>query len=106
MKARNAFNKDMASASDESSADEDVDHASAAPAPDADIAYSFDAQRGPGHGSQILNHALEKAVERFETKETEKLVKNEYEVLDLYDEAPRPKRHVAPEDDEYEFVDA
>jgi hypothetical protein len=59
MKARNAFNKDMASASDESSADEDVDHASAAPAPDADIAYSFDAQRGPGHGSQILNHALD-----------------------------------------------
>ena len=106
MKARTAFNKDMASASDESSADEDVEHPSAAPAPDADIAYSFDAYRGPSHGSQILNHALEKAVQRFETKETEKLVKNEYEVLDLYDETPRPKRHVAPEDDEYEFVDA
>jgi len=106
MKARTAFNKDMASASDESSADEDVDHPSAAPAPDAEVAYSFDAHRGPSHGSQILNHALDKAVERFETKETEKLVKNEYEVLDLYDEAPRPKRHVAPEDDEYEFVDA
>ncbi|KAI4692805.1 uncharacterized protein J4E88_001173 [Alternaria novae-zelandiae] len=106
MKARTAFNKDMASASDESSADEDVEHPSAAPAPDAEVAYSFDAHRGPSHGSQILNHALDKAVERFETKETEKLVKNEYEVLDLYDEAPRPKRHVAPEDDEYEFVDA
>jgi hypothetical protein len=107
MKARTAFNKDMASASGDSSADEDVEHPSAAPAPDAEIAYSYDAHRGPSHGSQILNHALEKAVERFETKETEKLVKNEYEVLDrdLDDESPRLKRHVAPEDEEYEFVD-
>ncbi|KAF1837042.1 hypothetical protein BDW02DRAFT_595883 [Decorospora gaudefroyi] len=106
MKARTAFNKDMTSASGESSADEDVDHPSAAPAPDAEIAYSYDAHRGPSHGSQILHHALERAVERFETKETEKLVKTEYEVLDMHDEAPRPRRHVAPEDDEYEFVDA
>ena len=53
MKARTAFNKDMASASDDSSADEDVEHPSTAPAPDADIAYSYDASRGPTHGSQI-----------------------------------------------------
>ncbi|EUC34521.1 hypothetical protein COCVIDRAFT_28423 [Bipolaris victoriae FI3] len=106
MKARSTFHKDMASASDESSADEDVDHPSAAPAPDADIAYSYDAARGPSHGSQILNYALDKAVERFETKETEKLVKNEYEVLDIDDDIPRTKRRVAPEDEEYEFVDA
>ncbi|CAA9966666.1 hypothetical protein PTMSG1_10025 [Pyrenophora teres f. maculata] len=104
MKARTALNKDMAYASGDSSADEDVDHPSTAP--DADIAYSYDAQRGPSHGSQILNAALEKAVERFETKETEKLVKNEYEVLNIDDELPRPKRHVAPEDEEYDFVDA
>jgi hypothetical protein len=108
MKSRTAFNKDMTSASAESSADEEVEHPSTAPAPDADIAYSFDAHRGPSHGSQILNHALDKAVERFETKETEKLVKNEYEVLDMEAEtlSPRPKRHVAPEDEEYEFIDA
>ena len=105
MKARTALNKDMASASDESSADEDVEHPSTAP--DADIAYSYDASRGPTHGSQILNYALDKAVERFETKETEKLVKREYEVLDLDDDdVPRGKRRVAPEDDEYEFIDA
>jgi len=104
MKARTALHKDMAYASGDSSADEDVDHPSTAP--DADIAYSYDAQRGPSHGSQILNAALEKAVERFETKETEKLVKNEYEVLDIDDESPRPKRYVAPEDEEYDFVDA
>ena len=106
MKARTAFNKDMANASGDSSADEEVDHPSTAP--DAEIAYSFDATRGPSHGSQILNHALEKAVEQFETKETLKLIKNEYEVLD-HDVEPlssRPMRQVAPEDEEYEFVDA
>ncbi|KAF1948043.1 hypothetical protein EJ02DRAFT_332929 [Clathrospora elynae] len=107
MKARTAFNKDVASASGESSADEDVEHPSTAPAPDAEVAYSFDSHRGPTHGSQVLNHALEKAVEHFENKETEKLVRNEYEVLDIDAEAlsTRPKRRVAPEDEEYEFVD-
>ena len=40
-------------------------------------------------------------------KETEKLVKREYEVLDLDDDdVPRGKQRVAPEDDEYEFIDA
>ncbi|KAI9681518.1 MAG: hypothetical protein M1817_002802 [Caeruleum heppii] len=51
------------------------------PAPDADITYSYDAPRGPGQGSQILGLALAKAVERFEGKETEKLVKEEWEVV-------------------------
>jgi hypothetical protein len=58
-----------------------------------------------------LNHALEKAIERFETKETDALIRNEYEVLgiDADDEGlssgPR-LRNVAPEDQEYEFVEA
>jgi len=109
MKARTALNKDMAYASGESSADEDVEHPSAAPAPDAEVAYSFDATRGPSHGSQILNHALEKAIEKYEVKETDKLIKNEYEVLDVNAEmlSPHPKkRNVAPEDEDYFFVDA
>ena len=109
MKARTAFNKDMASASGESSADEDVEHPSMVP--DAEVAYSYDARRGPSHGSQILNHALEKAIERFETKETDTLIRNEYEVLgiDGDDEGPSSRsrlRNVAPEDQEYEFVEA
>ncbi|KAF2828756.1 hypothetical protein CC86DRAFT_347220 [Ophiobolus disseminans] len=109
MKAQTSLTKDMACASGESSADEEVEHPSAAPAPDAEIAYSFDAHRGPSHGSQILNHALEKAIEHFETKETDKLIKNEYEVLDVNAEALSPapkKRNVAPEDEDYYFVDA
>lgn len=108
MKARTALHNDMASASGDSSADEDVEHPSTAP--DSEIAYSFDASRGPSHGSQILNHALDQAVERFETKETDKLIKNEYEVLDLESEETQSpmakKRNVAPEDADYEFVDA
>jgi hypothetical protein len=108
MKARTALNKDMAYASGESSADEDVEHPSAAPAPDAEVAYSFDATRGPSHGSQILNHALEQAIERYEIKETDKLIKNEYEVLDVNAETLTPlpnKRNVAPEDEDYYFVE-
>ncbi|MCJ1476940.1 hypothetical protein MMC13_005609 [Lambiella insularis] len=65
----------------DSSAEEDVKEASAAPVPDAGITYSFDAARGPGKGSEILSMAINKAVERFETKATEKLVKDEYEVV-------------------------
>ena len=53
----------------------------AAPVPDAGYTYSFDASRGPGKGSQILGMALAKAVEKYETKATDKLVKEEYEVV-------------------------
>ena len=55
--------------------------ASSVPEPDAGYTYSYDAPRGPGKGSQILGVALAKAVEKFETKATEKLVKEEYEVV-------------------------
>ena len=65
----------------DSSAEEDVKEASAAPVPDAGCTYSFDASRGPGKGSQILGLALAKAEEKYETKATNKLVKNEYEFI-------------------------
>jgi hypothetical protein len=81
-------------------------------APDAEVAYSFDAARGPSHGSTVLSGALAQAVERFETKATEKLVKDEYEVLPLDPEemfaTPVKKsgkgRAALPEEDDYEFV--
>ncbi|KAF2473087.1 uncharacterized protein BDR25DRAFT_128421 [Lindgomyces ingoldianus] len=108
-KARTALKNDMVDASD-SSADEEVDEPSAAPAPDAEITYSYDAERGPSHGSQVLGQALAQAIERFEVHQTDKLIKEEYEVLDageVLSPAPRPRRHgVTPEDEDYEFIEA
>ena len=52
------------------------------PAPDAGYTYSFDAATGPSKGSQILGQAIVKAVEKYETKEMDKLVKNEYEIVE------------------------
>ena len=64
-----------------SSAEEDIAESSAAPEPDAGISYSFDAPTGPTEGGQILSMALTKAVEKFEIKATEKLIREEYEVV-------------------------
>lgn len=110
-KARNAIKNDIAYASGDSSADEEVEHPSVAPAPDAEITYSYDAERGPNHGSQILNLALDKAMEHYEVRQTDKLIKDEYEVLDVDAEAlsPGPKvvrKGLAAEDEDYEFIDA
>lgn len=88
------------------------------PPVDAGVTYSFDAARGPTKGSQILNVALAKAVEKFEERETVKLVKSEYEMLDSDGDtvAPSPEKKrkgkkaaaeqaaVPAEDDDYEFV--
>ncbi|KAL8845837.1 MAG: hypothetical protein Q9221_009025 [Calogaya cf. arnoldii] len=65
----------------DSSAEEEVRESSAAPEPDAGITYSYDAAHGPNQGGQILSMALAKAVERYETQATEKLVLEEYEVV-------------------------
>ena len=86
----------------DSSAEEDVKDASAAPEPDTGYTYSYDAARGPGKGSQILGQAITKAVERFETRATEKLVKDEYEVVRKGKEDARAG-YTADEDD-YELV--
>lgn len=88
------------------------------PPADADITYSYDASHGPTQGSQIFNVALAKAVEKFEERETVKLVKDEYDVLDAEGESvasPARKEKVkkiggmgatrVPDaDEEYEFV--
>ena len=103
--------------SPDSSADEDVVEASAAPEPDAGITYSFDAARGPSGGSQVLSQALARAVERFENHETARIVNEQYEVLDAEGEIVE-HRGVAKkggvkgikaataevDEDEYEFV--
>lgn len=48
---------------------------------DDDITYSFDAPCGPRRGSHILSAALTQAVATFEGRQTEKLIKEEYEVV-------------------------
>ena len=91
----------LANASQEASdtsAEEDVKDASAAPAPDAEIAYSFDARRGPSHGSEILSLAIANAVEKFEGKATERLIKNEYEIVGKENDTTG-EGYVADEDD-------
>ncbi|KAL9032111.1 MAG: hypothetical protein Q9180_006694 [Flavoplaca navasiana] len=65
----------------DSSAEEEIRESSAAPEPDAGITYSYDAAHGPSQGGQILSMALAKAVEQYETRATEKLVMEEYEVV-------------------------
>jgi hypothetical protein len=100
--ARKSFRRvvdDETGPSDSSAEEEDIREASAAPEPDVEIMYSYDAARGPGGGSQILSQALAQALERFENRETEKLAK-EYEFVDSKD------GYVADADDEdFEIVD-
>lgn len=89
----------------DSSNDEDVLESPDHVAPDTDIAYSYDAAHGPTQGSDILNMAINKAVERFEIKVTEKLVKDEYDVLgskDYEDEDDRIEGYFG--DDDFELI--
>lgn len=111
-RVRERHNRDIQHLSGDSSAEDEVEEPSAAPEPDADIAYSFDAARGPGQGSQILSHALDKAIERFEIRATDKLIKDEYEVLD-HDGEPvatrsgkgkKPVSVVRDDEDDFELV--
>lgn len=120
-----AFATSTTSSDDSSpSADEHDDQLEQAisPTPDASVMYSFDASRGPSHGSQILNVALAKAIEKYEDKQTDKLVRSEWEVVDEDGESSgvgskkgrgRGKGKVlnadevatkAAEDEDYEFV--
>jgi len=88
----------------DSSADEDVHDASAAPEPasDAGVMYSYDVSHGPAKGSQILSLAINKAVERFENKETEKLAK-EYEFIDARENDADGE--YSADDDDFELVE-
>lgn len=111
-----------AAITDDSSAASSSERDTPSPPPaDAEITYSYDASRGPTKGSQILNAALAKAVDAFQEKETVKLVKSEYELLDADGETMKatPKKGkkskakasasqeavVTPDaDEDYEFV--
>lgn len=86
----------------DSSTEEDVREASAAPEPDAGITYSYDAAHGPHKGGQILSMALAKAVEKYETQATEKLIMTEYEVVAK--EKEEASTGYAADDSDFEMV--
>ena len=65
----------------DTSGDESIKDDGAASVPDAEVMYSFDATSGPSHGSDILGRAVTQAVERYENKQVEKLIK-EYDVVE------------------------
>jgi cation transport regulator ChaB len=112
-KAKIARKQDIVAATDEyavSSEDSSGASGDEATTP-SEILYGFDSPRVPSHGSQILNTALAKAIEQYEDKETVKLVRNEYEILDADEEEAHNLGHVSvkpklmdAEDAEYEFV--
>jgi hypothetical protein len=90
---------DIIGPSDSSAGEDEITEASAAPELDAEITYSYDAKKGPGGGSQILSVAVSEAIERYENKETEKIVK-QYEFIDNRD------GYVADADDDgFEIID-
>ena len=84
-----------ASASDD---EVDVQDAFKGTAPEAAYTYSYDCPNGASKGSQILGQAVAKAVEVYETKKTEKLLKDEYEIVENDNEEASAGSSVEEED--------
>jgi len=105
--ARKVFRNELSDtgigSSDSSGSEEECREAVAAAAADPEVMYSYDATHGPGKGTDILSHAVTKAVQRYETKVTEKLVK-EYEFVDSGREFADGYNADADEDD-FEMID-
>jgi hypothetical protein len=106
--ARKAIGNEIEAATDgpiarisDVSGDESIKDAGVATVPDAEVMYSFDAKCGPTHGSHILGAALSQAVERFENKQTERLVK-EY---DLVEDVTDTGNEADVDEDGFEIVD-
>ena len=73
-------------------------------ADDPNVFYSFDALRSPGHGEHILSVALARAMDRFEVKETEKVVR-EYEIVEYDGSEDGGSQGVSTDEDGFEVVD-
>lgn len=65
----------------DSSGEDDVRDEPPEPVSEVGIMYSYDLPNGPGRGHDVLSHAINQAVVRFENKVTEKLAK-EYDFVD------------------------
>lgn len=126
-KAKNTRKRDMldegdeypsVNTSDEScgSADEDFNAGATDAVPDCTSVSGAESARSPASGSQILNTALAQAIERYEDRETTKLVRKEYEIVDSEDEdhsktfvkkirnKGKDQPSMSVDDAEYEFV--
>jgi len=66
--------------------------------PMAGVTYSFDRPTGPSHGSQILSQAIGAAIDKMENKQLEKLVREEYDVIQAEDSS------ASEEDEEFELI--
>ena len=88
----------------DSSADEEVGGPSPAPEPDAGITYSFDAPRGASQGGDVLSQAVAQAVDRFEKRETEKLVNAEYDVVSRDGDGDDHDGEGYAADDDFELI--
>ena len=68
--------------------------------------YSYDARSGPNRGSEVLGNAVSKAVERYENKVTEKLVK-EYDVVGKNEEeyTAEDEAEDNKDEDDFELID-
>ncbi|KAL1952668.1 hypothetical protein VTO42DRAFT_4550 [Malbranchea cinnamomea] len=74
----------------------------AGPEENPDVFYSFDAPRSPGHGEHILSVAIARALDRFESKETERAVR-EYEFIDQSEGSDHDE--LSHDEEGYEVVD-
>ena len=69
---------------------------------DADVFYSFDASSGPVRSDQVLGAAVNEAVERFEIKETRRLVR-EYEFVP-HEDPNNEDDHSSTDEDGFEII--
>lgn len=104
--ARKAFRNEVEEATDgplagvfDSSGDEEYISPSYTMMPGT---YTENLQVGSPHGEEILSHAINRAVQRFENKETEKLIKTEY---DFVTDGKEELDNSATDDDDYELID-
>lgn len=72
-----------------------------APLPE-EVVYSYDA-RGPTNGADVLSHAVMQAVKRYENKQVEQLVKNEYDLV--LDRKDLEIDEYTGDEEDYDFVE-
>ena len=84
--------------------EDDCSQESSAPSSDEGITYSYDAPCGPRRGSHVLRQALVNAVVNFEGKQTDKLIKEQYEVVIPEIEAPETKEPLSADLDGFELL--